>query len=1115
MDGNLDDERVAAALLPKLRAEAVIARGSFGVVYRARQLAVARDVAVKVLHTGMALEPTAGRLFRDEIRAIGTIDHQNVVRVFDADETADGRQFFVMELLHGPTLQELGRVAPARAIHLVGQLLDGLAAVHAAGHIHGDIKPANAVVCGEPGEERVVLIDFGFSRSRHPDRPAEAVGGTRAYMAPEQLRSWQLDARSDVFSAALVLIKLLTGRHRSGDERCPPLDGITDPALRHALERALAEDPADRPSAADFARALRGGAPDEVSPPGPPPPFRELAPLTERDRGRLCGRAADVLRLARRVETARAVVLTAPSGTGKTSLLRAGVIPYLDAAGRRHVYLACEPGAPAALAALISPGTTKLADALARRAGEHLVVILDQLEVALGNGEAGDLLASLLGSDVAMVLGVREDFVARLLAASSALADGVPQVRLPPLDRVGATEALVSPLAEHDVTLAPDLLARLLDDLAVAGREMGLESDERDGAIYPPHLQLTGTALFDALRPGEQTISVAHYEALGGFASIVGEHLDRTLGELAPSDREIARELFLALVTSSQTRAVRSEVELVEAIGARHGDIAARRVLGRLESRRLVARTSGIDGVPSWSLVHDTLVARIEAWVTVHDLDRRRAAEIVRFHLRHSERDSPLLLSARQLRSFAKFPGLVDELEAGWRRRPNNPWTPRGLEQRSRKQVRYRRAVIASATVAMLGLTAILIASAVAARARSRRSEALQKHQAELRIRNIGRIDLTIEPFEWRRGAGGALETVTVPASSLPSLDWQLFDPAEGDPDAPGVPVSAELFRRGQRQPSGDALLENEIEVRGGEAFLSISGRGRPGETCAPSSIPLRHLRGHVEYVPPRPIKVRVPTCAASAFDMVAVPEGPFIWSGLGEPPTSSLPPDSVLPEQPVTLKRFEIDRTEITNEAFAVFAQMASIHDIEAEPYTDAFAIANGPAFPRSNLDWFDARAYCRYMGKDLPTSRQWQKALRGGLTLPSGERNPAPRRNVPWIDAPPSAPGRAGIADEKSLNAQLALGEAVDPRHPYPVGAFPADVSPYGVVDLAGSVQEWILDAEDEKSTMPARRRSRLTRGGNWFDTTERMLDAYMTIENARSPHLRLQFMGARCAR
>jgi eukaryotic-like serine/threonine-protein kinase len=96
-----------ANIHPKLRVERVIAAGSFGVVFRARQLAVARDVAVKVLHSGLGPDTEPGRLFRDEIRAIGKIDHRNVVRIFDADETGDGRLYFVMELLDGITLQEL------------------------------------------------------------------------------------------------------------------------------------------------------------------------------------------------------------------------------------------------------------------------------------------------------------------------------------------------------------------------------------------------------------------------------------------------------------------------------------------------------------------------------------------------------------------------------------------------------------------------------------------------------------------------------------------------------------------------------------------------------------------------------------------------------------------------------------------------------------------------------------------------------------------------------------------------------------------------------------------------------------------------------------------------
>ena len=208
------DDLMEGLLRPGLRLERVIGRAAFGVVFRGRQLAVDREVAVKVLHPGFAPDSEAGQLFRDEIRAIGTIDHRNVVRIFDADETLDGRLYFVMELLAGPTLQQLadaGSVSPARAIALVGQLLDGLAAVHAAGHIHADVKPSNAMMSGDGPQERLVLIDFGLSRLRRADRPAEAVGGTRAYMAPEQLHTWALDARSDVFSAALVLVKLVTG----------------------------------------------------------------------------------------------------------------------------------------------------------------------------------------------------------------------------------------------------------------------------------------------------------------------------------------------------------------------------------------------------------------------------------------------------------------------------------------------------------------------------------------------------------------------------------------------------------------------------------------------------------------------------------------------------------------------------------------------------------------------------------------------------------------------------------------------------------------------------------------------------------------------------------------
>src|SRR5262249_570566 len=163
---------------------------------------------------------------------------------------------------------------------------------------------------------------------------------------------------------------------------------------------------------------------------------------------RLFGREDDVVRLMRRIAVRSAVVIAAPSGTGKTSLLRAGLIPYLDAAGIGSVYVACEPGAPLAIVEAIAPGARSIREAIAawNAAGpRRLVLILDQLERILVHGDDVALLAEILdacvqphGADIAVILAVREDFVARLFASARALADGAPQVRLGPLDRAGA-----------------------------------------------------------------------------------------------------------------------------------------------------------------------------------------------------------------------------------------------------------------------------------------------------------------------------------------------------------------------------------------------------------------------------------------------------------------------------------------------------------------------------------------------------------------------------------------------------------------------------------------------------------------------------------------------------
>lgn len=1114
----MQDPLIEALLRPGLRLDAMIARGSFGTVFRARQLAVDRDVAVKVLHSELDPETEPGRLFRDEIRAIGIIDHRNVVRIFDADDTADGRIYFVMELLDGPTLQQVADAGPIswpRAIHLIGQLLDGLAAVHAAGHIHADVKPSNILVVGEEPNDRVVLIDFGLSRLRRVDQPAEAVGGTRSYMAPEQLRAWELEARSDVFSAALVLVRLITGWQRSRcDELVPPLDGIEDPGLRRALERALALEPSGRPSAADFARALRGGEADEAPPPGPSPPFRELAPLTERDRGRLFGREADVVHLARRLESGRAVVLTAPSGTGKTSLLRAGLVPYLDAAGLSHVYVACERGARRLVIDAVAPSAGAFSEALTAwhvQRRRRLVVILDQLEVILGSQECEDLLNDLLDpgrlppdADLAVVLAVREDFVARLLAATSLLADGVPQVRLGPLDRENARAAILQPLAEHELAVDPPLLDALLDDLVRGGAELGAGLGwGADVIVYPPHLQLAGNTLLGTLGPRETTLTLEHYRQLGGFDAIVGEHLERSLARLPTEDRAVARDLFLMLVASAQTRAIRDEAELLDGVGALHGEPALRRVLDWLVRNRLVTRRVGVDGAPVWSLAHDTLVPRIEAWLTVHDLDRRRAAEVVRFHLRQSQPDSPAVFGARELRTIARFPGLVDELQAEWARRSGVVWTPRSLLARSHQVQRNRRAVLGGGFAALVVLGTFLAVTLVLDRRRT-------AEQGVLRDRDIGRVDLEFELFELAHDSKtGATIPIIVDHTLIPGLAWNLYEPSEDDLDSPGRLVDPDRFQHGRVVASKRAFREENIQARGGAGYIVVSGRGRRGEQCGSSVIPVRHLPGYAGTGTIRPtLRLQVPTCQATWFGMIEIPPGPFIFGGPGDPP-SSMSISSLPTEDRIEMPRYWIDRTEITNGTFGIFASMSGIHDIWASTYPGVLADAGAPGYPRADIDWFDARAYCRFLGKELPTSRQWQKALRGGLALPEGT-NLRPRRSLPYGD--PIHPPPVTIAPP------TLCADSDAPCHPVPVERNTRDRSPYGVLGLAGNLQEWMLDHESGNEQFPVSRRPRLTRGGNWADTTPDRLVDYLTVENTRStrsPRIRTFFLGARCAR
>jgi serine/threonine-protein kinase len=238
-----------------------IGEGGMGSLYLARDPAIDRLVAIKVLRRGFDTEAVRERFAR-EARAAGRLRHPNIVTIFDVGEH-DGDPFIAMEFLAGETLAELVRqgagLTLSRRVKLLEELCDGLAYAHRAGLVHRDIKPANLMV---DAEGVLKILDFGIVRvSDSGVTQAGVLVGTINYMSPEQVLGTGVDHRSDIFAVGLVAYELLTGRQafpgtmkdgllkRIPNAEIEPLSSAlpgVDPEIAAIVEHALKKDPADR-----------------------------------------------------------------------------------------------------------------------------------------------------------------------------------------------------------------------------------------------------------------------------------------------------------------------------------------------------------------------------------------------------------------------------------------------------------------------------------------------------------------------------------------------------------------------------------------------------------------------------------------------------------------------------------------------------------------------------------------------------------------------------------------------------------------------------------------------------------------------------------------------------
>ncbi|WP_426746072.1 bifunctional serine/threonine-protein kinase/formylglycine-generating enzyme family protein [Myxococcus faecalis] len=1077
-----------------------LGEGAMGQVFLAQDLSLGRRVALKFLKVELLGQQNAERLL-EEARTTARFNHPHIITVHGVGKH-HGRPYLALEYIDGESLRHRlthEPPGPNEALRICRAIAEATAEAHRHGIIHADLKPENVLL---PRDGRVRVVDFGLAR--HAGTEQGAASGTPAYMAPERWHGAPPSPAIDVWSLGIIAFELLEGRRPLTDEQLASFVFSPWP-LEHSprelalpvgqlLRACLAIAPAHRPSAQQVAQALAEALGPGHSRAGDLTPFRGLHPFTEGDAEDFFGREPELDAFIERLRHEPLVPLVGPSGIGKSSFLHAGVIPRLRQMDRWSV-LVTRPGPNplGRLAAMLVAGLEDEATAeatrevLARRPGEGVRLLRRRGEVT----QTRVLLAFDAFEEVFTLAAPQERLQFTTCLAAIAAADDRWRVVLVLRDDYLGAYCSQEPLRPH--LGAAFMLARLgpaaLHE-AISGplRRVGYSTD--DASLVPrlvaevqelaaglPLLQFACMALWEQRDTKRRLLLASVHEALGGVGGALASHAQRLLRQLPTEEFHKARALLLRLVTAAGTRRPRPQTELLEGLGAEGA-----RVLERLLTNRLVTVTREPQtDEPFIELAHESLVL---AWP---DLTR---------WLEETHEERVLVQQLEQASQLWEQRGRqvgetwTDEAlsQALWRVAEWDVRLPtRSREfleagrQRARSLTRRRRWMLGGyvAALALIALVSLLAAWAF----REKQLEAIRR-QDDIRLAaaNMGEFELVLEPHDfdpvkqqWTRAADMDLDWTLRPADETSS-------PEEARPYSP-----QELLRsRLRRMPDGS--LRERVEAPSRMSWLIVE---RPG--CAPSIVRLRQLPDFDDRQrgPPRELRFPIPTCAASKVDSIPIPAGPY-WKPESE--------DSPEPEHLVEVADFSLDRTEVTNGQFRLFESQILPQTFERRehpPKLPIFSRMLEPAMPVTGVDAADAQAFCRYMGKQLPTEDEWRKAFRGGLTLGPGatEVNPAPRRRTVWM------------VERREPQANLSGDDGHSAAAP--VGSFPEDRSPYGLLDMAGNVGEWTRSI----STRGENEGLRISTGGRWDSPLEERHD-----DVAWSTHLpsrRFDFaLGLRCA-
>ncbi|MFN8376668.1 MAG: protein kinase [Anaerolineae bacterium] len=714
----------------------LLGKGGFGAVYRAYQQHVQREVALKIILPQYANQPDFIRRFEAEAQLVARLEHPYIVPLYDYWRDPNGA-YLVMRILRGGSLEQVlekGPLSLEEVARLLEQIGSALTTAHRNNVIHQDLKPANILL---DNEQNAYLTDFGIAKEiskakvgEVDDQPRQ---GTLHYISPEQLSYTPVSFRSDIYSLGIMLYEMLIGK--------PPFDGKTlddmvykhlyenvpsvelerpdlPPDINSVIAQATAKNPRARYADAvtmaaefrqivtDFTQKSRqpaavaptapvgdGAQKREFSiadiPMDPVNPYKGLRAFQEADSSDFFGREAFIEKLLKRLQEPGAfssfLAVVGPSGSGKSSVVKAGLIPSLRK-GAMHgsenwFYVEMTPKAhPMAeleqalmkvstkrdvsfgqtLRAEDGYGLFRALDVALPDEKTELVIVIDQFEelYTLTEDEAEreqflKVLVKAVGealSRVWLVITLRADFVDRPLQHQefgNLITERIEFVL--PMSAKELEQSIVGPANRVGLKIEGSLIAVIVSDV-----------NKQPGAL--PLLQYALTELFNTRRG--VTLTMDAYRAMGGISGALARRADELYVQMKNESKQAARQLFLRLITinegseATRRRAMQSELTSV-------ADEAEKQRIQQIMNNFAKYRLLTFDNdpttrAPTVEIAHEALVrewGEFQKWIrdSREQLQAQRRLSTATEDWTKANRDSSFLASGARLEEFERL----------------------------------------------------------------------------------------------------------------------------------------------------------------------------------------------------------------------------------------------------------------------------------------------------------------------------------------------------------------------------------------------------------------------------------------------------------------------------